>query len=237
MTRYNGNLEIQYAASTFLGGLSPASRSLLKTLWTERAFDQGRMILSHEDDSAEVMFLLRGAARVANFSGRGREVSFSAVAEGDCFGEFGMIDGAERSASVIAMQDCIVGGVPVAAFRDVLQQQPEISMAMMQSLVRKLRDLTRRVSEFTALRADDRIRLEVLRMFQAQAGPDGSAYIAKPPTHAAIAAFVFTNREAVAREHGRMKRAGLIHSRGRALFVPSIDRLAEYTRNQADTRD
>jgi hypothetical protein len=53
----------------------------------------------------------------------------------------------------------------------------------------------------------------------------------KPPTQSEIAAFVFTNREAVAREIGKMKRLKLIERRGRGLHVPSVERIADY---QAD---
>ncbi|MEM7614944.1 MAG: Crp/Fnr family transcriptional regulator, partial [Pseudomonadota bacterium] len=187
-----------------------------------------QLILDVEDPGGDVLLLLQGSARAANFSSKGREVSFSEIREGDCFGEFAMIDGEPRSASVLAMQQTRVALIPDTVFRELLGLHADISMALMQHLVDKLRDLTRRVSEFTALRADDRIRLEILRQFEAAEASDGSALLESPPTQAALAAFVFTNREAVAREIGRMKRRKLIDRRGRALYTPSVMKVAEY---------
>ncbi|MEM8787007.1 MAG: Crp/Fnr family transcriptional regulator [Pseudomonadota bacterium] len=226
--RYNANLEVQYPEVTFLGQIDDATRAVLKAVWTVKSFDSGQLIMDVEDNPGDIMFLLDGAARVANFSAKGREVSFSNIQEGDCFGEFSTIDGAPRSASVLAMGPARVALIPDAVFRDLLQRYPDLGMVMMHRLVEKLRDLTRRVSEFTALKADDRIRLEIHRQFVAQRAADGSALLNSPPTQAALAAFVFTNREAVAREIGRMKRNGLIHRRGRALFAPSVDAIEDY---------
>ncbi len=226
--KYNANLEVQYPEKTILGRISDTSRAAMREVWTEKTFAPGQLILDAEDEGGEVLILLQGAARAANFSSKGREVSFSAIQEGDCFGEFSMIDGAARSASVLAMDRTRVALITDTMFRKLLADHPDLSMALMQHLVDKLRDLTRRVSEFTALRADDRIRLEILRQFEVAQGSDGSALLDSPPTQAALAAFVFTNREAVAREIGRMKRKKLIERRGRALFAPSVVKLAEY---------
>ena len=87
--RYNANLEVQYPEETLLGQIEDDTRAALKSAWTERKFEGGQMILDREDPSEEVLVLLEGAVRVANYSEKGREVSFSSIAEGDLFGEFG----------------------------------------------------------------------------------------------------------------------------------------------------
>jgi len=226
--KYNANLEVQYPEETLLGQLSDVARADLKARWNERTYESGQMILDVEDAPGDVMILLQGAVRVANFSARGREVSFTGIEEGDCFGEFGAIDGEPRSASVLAIAPTRVALIPDHAFRGLLEKHPDLSMALLRRLTEKLRVLTRRVSEFTAMRADDRIRLEVLRMFQAAEAEDGSALLSNPPTQAALAALVFTNREAVAREIGRMKRLKLIERRGRALYTPDVGKIEAY---------
>lgn len=233
--KYNANLEVQYPSGTLLGEVSDATRQALKAAWVERKYDPGQLILGYEDTSGDVLILLEGAVRVANYSEKGREVSFSAIVEGECFGEFSVIDGAPRSASVVALEKSRIGHIPDTVFRDLLSRHADMSMAVMSRLVEKLRELTRRVSEFTAMKADDRIRLELLRMFRNVEKPDGSATLPKPPTQAEVAAFVFTNREAVAREIGRMKKKKLIERRGRGLHVPSVNAVQAYQESLAGT--
>ena len=226
--KYGLNLEVRYPSETMLGQVTEQTRHALQDVWTEKTYPSGQIILDADDKSDEMLFLLEGSVRIANYSSKGREVSFSDIGEGDCFGEFAVIDGAPRSASVMATSRARVGLIPGPVFIELLRTHPDLSMAIMRMLVEKLRDLTRRVSEFTAMKADDRIRLELLRLFEADESPDGSAFIAHPPTQSELASFVFTNREAVAREIGRMKRKGLIERRGRAMYAPSVARIADY---------
>ncbi|QHQ36620.1 Crp/Fnr family transcriptional regulator [Algicella marina] len=228
MVRYNGNLEVQYPEDTLLGQLEPATRTALEKVWTVTRYGSGQVVLDHEEDSFDVLFLLEGAVRVHNFSAKGREVSFSNISEGDCVGEFAVIDHEPRSASVLATEESRIARVSDTQFREILATHPDISFALLKRLVGKLREMTRRVSEFTAHKADDRIRLELIRMFRAVESRDGSAELRKPPTQADLAAFVFTNREAVAREIGRMRKAKVLERRGRGMFVPSVDALEEY---------
>ncbi len=226
--KYNANLEVQYPGGTLLGDIDAATRTALEGIWTVNQYRAGQVILGAEETTLDVLFLLEGGVRVANFSDKGREVSFSSIDEGDCFGEFAVIDGAPRSASVVALGDCRVARLSDMQFLQLLHDHPDMCLSLMRNLVEKLRELTRRVSDFTALRADDRIRQEVVRLFQGAIKDDGSAKLDKPPTQSELAALVFTNREAVAREIGRMKKAGLVERHGRGLFTQSVDALERY---------
>ena len=229
--KYNANLEVQFPEGSLLGQVGPVTRKELSAAWTEHRYVPGKLILDAEEETNDVIILLEGSVRVASFSAKGREVSFSTLTEGSCFGEFSVIDNAPRSASVMALTDCKVGRVNDGQFRKLLETHGDMSLALMQNLVAKLRELTRRVNDFTALKADDRIRLEMIRMAKSSIQGDDQALITDSPTQADLAAFVFTNREAVAREVGRMKKLKLIERRGRGLFVPSVSALEKY---QAD---
>ena len=226
--KYNANLEVQFPAGSLLGQVGPATRKALREAWKEYRYSPGKLILDAEEESNDVIILLEGSVRVASFSAKGREVSFSTLTEGSCFGEFSVIDNAPRSASVMALTECKVGRINDNQFRKLLEDHADMSLALLQNLVTKLRELTRRVNDFTALKADDRIRLEMIRMAKAAMKGEDQALISDSPTQADLAAFVFTNREAVAREVGRMKKLKLIERRGRGLFVPSVTALEKY---------
>ena len=74
--RYNANLEVQYPEGTMLGQVSDVTRLALKSVWSEKTYSPGQLIVDLDDPAGEVMFVLEGSARVANFSEKGREVSF-----------------------------------------------------------------------------------------------------------------------------------------------------------------
>lgn len=212
----------KYPEDSFLGGLSDAAYMALDRRWTVNEYRKGQIVMNSEETHTDVFFLLTGAVRVALFTEAGREVSMLTLRKGDVFGEFSAIDGAPRSASIEALDTCITARLSAEEFRDTLRATPDLSLRMLELLVGKLRGLTSKVSDFNALNADQRIRAELLRLAQAAAAGHDSFVIERPPTQAEIAARVFSNRETVAREMGRLKAAGLLARQGRGLHVPSL---------------
>ena len=157
----------------------------------------------------------------------GREVSFLTLTNGDCIGEFSAIDRAPRSSDAIAEKDCIAGRMSSEKFRELLKTDPHISYCLLTLLVGHLRRLSHRVVEFNSKSADERLRDRLLELAQAHAKGD-EALIERPPTQSHLAAYVFSSRESVAREMGRMRKAGVLGRRKRALFFPSVSGFREY---------
>ena len=240
MSRSGNSLEVllartdqTYPAGTVLAAINADGIRALDEVWRVDTYDKGRMILHAEDTNSDIWFLLSGIVRVAVFTEAGREVSMFTLDRGDCFGEFSAIDGAPRSASIEAVTDCIVGRLTSDAFQAILRTSPDVSMAFLRILVAKLREMTTKVSDFSAHTADERIRAELLRVVEAAANGRDAFVVEAPPTQSEIAARVFTNRETVAREMGRMRREGLIERVGRRIAVHSLERFRDYVEMSA----
>ena len=231
--RYADNLQLKYPPSSMLGRIDAQSWQTLNRLWSSSDYRTGQLILAAEDPTTDVCFLLQGTARATVFTESGREVSFVLLARGDCFGEFSAIDDAARSASVLATSDCTAARLSATAFKTLLKENADISFALAAVLVTKLRALSQRISDFNALNADERVRQELLSLAKVHAKGADSAVLEHPPTQTDLAAFVFTNREGVAREMGRMKRAGVLQRRGRAILFPSLLALCKYVEDFA----
>lgn len=218
-----------YPKGSILHEVGPKGLDALDQVWTVGEFSKGQMLLQAEETNTDVWFLLSGLARVAVFTETGREVSMFTFERGDSFGEFSAIDSAPRSASIEALTDCVAARLSGPQFRSILANSSEVSDAFLRLLVGKLRDMTAKVSDFSAHTADERIRGELLRIARAASKGRDSFIIDAPPTQAEIAARVFTNRETVAREMGRMRRLGVVDRVGRRIAVPSLEALADYT--------
>ena len=217
---------------SILHAVGTAGLAALDTLWSVATYDKGQMILQEEDANSDIWFMLTGTARVAVFTESGREVSVVPLQRGDCFGEFGAIDGQPRSASIEAVTDCRTANLTAEAFRSVREGTPEVSEAFLRLLVSRLRNMNSKVSDFSAHTADERIRAEILRIAEeAERGSD-SFTVQVPPTQSEIAARVFTNRETVAREMGRMRRKGLIGRDGRKIVINSLEQLRDFVEDE-----
>jgi CRP-like cAMP-binding protein len=208
-------------------GLSSEARANLKKRCGWRRYEAGEPIVDHLDKSDDVYFITAGNARASLYSVSGKAVTFTDLGPGDMFGEIAAIDGGTRSASIEAKSGCIVAAMPSAVFRDVLRTEPAATEALLHLLASRIRVLTTRVYEFSALAVNNRIQAEVLRLAAMNARNGNSAHIDAAPTHAEIASRVTTHREAVTREFNRLSRLGIIEQHGRALVVKDVARLSE----------
>lgn len=211
-------------AMGFFAGVADPVFEALGRQCTYRHFAPREVIIGHEDESGDVLFLLSGLARVNIYSSAGLRVSFRDIREGAIFGELSAIDGHVRSASVECMQACQVAIMPRKVFLKALAEHPAFMLAVMTHLSKQVRALTARVFEFSTLAVRNRVQAELLRI--AEKGPkENEAVITPAPTHEEIASRISTHREAVTRELSWLEDRGLIERHGRKLHISDLARL------------
>jgi hypothetical protein len=93
-----------------------------------RRYEPGEPIVDYLDASDDVFFVAAGEARVTIYSLAGKAVSFRDLGPGDVFGEYPAIDGGPRSGSVEARTSCLVASMSAAAFKELLQVEPAVSV-------------------------------------------------------------------------------------------------------------
>ncbi|MCP5086169.1 MAG: Crp/Fnr family transcriptional regulator [Rhodobacteraceae bacterium] len=219
--------ELTFPKGSFLGRIGQDSWDQLSSLWTVNSYRSGHFLISADDESSDVFFVLDGSVKATVYTDGGREVSFLTFNNGDCIGEFSAIDEAPRSSDAIAETDCIAARLAPEQFRQLLRIHSDMSYGLLTLLVGHLRYLSKRVVDFNAKSADERLRENLLDLAERNCKHD-EALIEKPPTQTELAAFVFSSRESVAREMGRMRKARVLGRKKRALHFPSVKLLREY---------
>lgn len=206
-------------------GLTPSGQKAVAGLCRWRRYDAGQQIIGDQDETADVFFIVRGQVRATVYAVSGKEVSFRDLGPGKSIGELSAIDGAPRSANVIALTETVLASMPAETFRAVLRDYPDVSERMLTYLVDLVRKLSERVVEYSVLAVRNRIHAELLRLAHA-ANPGGVAATLSPaPTHADIASRVATHREAVTRELNALAGQGLVQRQPGALVIADIEKL------------
>jgi CRP-like cAMP-binding protein len=211
---------------TIFQGLSVSALQNIERKCAWRSFAAGEPILDYLERTDDVFFIVSGEARASIYSLDGRAISFSDLKPGTTFGEYAAIDGAPRSVAIEARAPSLIAVMSGSVFRRMLEEHPEISLTLMQQFVRKIRALTTRIYEFSALAVQNRIQAELLRLATAASKDGRCAEIDPAPTHADIASRTSTHREAVARECSRLARIGLLGRSGHTLAIADIQRLS-----------
>lgn len=188
-----------------------------------QSYAAGELVIGHTDTSFDVLLLMSGSARVSLYSADGQRVGFREMPKGMMFGEISAIDGLPRSASVEAIEPCVIGRLPRKRFLSMIEEHPGFAIAVARQLAGHVRRLTTRVFEFSTMAVRQRLRAELLRMAVAAGGD--TAVIHNLPTHAELASRISTHREAVSREMAWLDAEGHTVKQGRNLLIASVSRL------------
>ena len=173
-----------------------------------------QLIDRHSKD-LDLYFLVRGKARVVNYSLTGREVSFDDKGAGDYFGELGAIDGQPRSANVVALEDMLVARMSRSNFLELISHQPSIILKIVHGLVKIVRISNNRIMDLSTVGANNRVHAEILRLVE----------VGEVSENTAVASRVSTTRETVNRVFSDLTRKGLIKRNKNELLVLDISRL------------
>lgn len=125
-----------------------ASRDLerLARIVVPKQAKAGEVIISEGDQAAGVFIIASGKVEVVRGQGSNQQV-LATLGPGDFFGEMALFEGFPRNATVRALEDteCLV--MTRWDFLAELKNHPEIAVAMLPVLVRRLRAVEARLTE------------------------------------------------------------------------------------------
>ena len=179
--------------------LSSLNEQQLETLAAgsaRRNFPKGRTIVAEGEPSQSLYILLSGRAKVQRSDSEGKEVILAVLGSGDFFGEMSLIDEAPRSASVITLESCDFMSINKEAFRSMLMQSPEMAMAVMKGMVRRLREADKKIETLALLDVYGRVA-RVLLDFSETVG--GERVVKSKLPRQEIAKMIGASREMVSR--------------------------------------
>jgi CRP/FNR family cyclic AMP-dependent transcriptional regulator len=210
------------AGIRLLRSLDRDSLSAIERTGVYRRFAPLEQIIDRDAHTTEVFFIVRGRARIVNYSVSGREIAFDDLKEGDHFGELAALDGGPRSANVMALAECLILALPQRTFRGVLERHPAIALEVMARLVRIVRAADERIMDLSTLAAQNRVQAELLRQVRGREPDANCGRISPIPVHSEIASRVSTTRETVARVLNDLARRGIVERTKQALIIRDI---------------
>jgi CRP/FNR family transcriptional regulator/CRP/FNR family cyclic AMP-dependent transcriptional regulator len=188
-------------------------------LLIERRFPKHKTIVQ-EGLPGDYMYVIReGRVQVSKLSDDGREKILEFLDEGDFFGEMSLLDDAPRSATVRALSDAKILALSRSDFLNVMRRSPDVAMAVVQELTRRLRDTDEQASSLSFQRVTQRTQGLLQRMAKDDCGREGRR-ITPILTHQQIADMIGTSRETVTRALKGLKQLGWLDQEGKRYVVP-----------------
>ncbi len=121
-------------------GLSKHHIKTLSRACKERSFESGDYVVRQGNPGIGLFIITEGQVRVEKRSEDGTEIHLATHGPGEVVGEMSVIDGATRSASVIAEEPtrCLV--LPSWAFNSFLEEHPTVAVHILPVVVRRFRE-------------------------------------------------------------------------------------------------
>jgi CRP/FNR family cyclic AMP-dependent transcriptional regulator len=191
--------------------LAPIAR-----LSSMRSVPRNSVIVHAGDQTDNVYIVLVGSLKVLISDEQGREAILSMLNPGDLFGEMGVIDDHPRSATVMAVEPCELVVISKADFKRFLAENFDLSLYIMRSLVRRLRNADRKIESLALMDVYGRVARVLLDMAEEE---DGAMVVKRKVSKQDIAKMIGASREMVSRVMRDLQDQQLItESAGRILL-------------------
>lgn len=127
-------------------------------------FKKGQIVTIPLDDERRIYFLLKGKAKLARFGKDGREIILVILREGEIFGLLAMMLEEYSSSLVVALEKCLVGIIRETDFRQLMQQKPELYLAISKHFGARLLKIENRLDELLFQDISARLARLLLRL-------------------------------------------------------------------------
>lgn len=197
----------ELAQFSILQPLSASDLQRLQQIGRVRSAPAGQLLISENDASTNVYFLLTGEVRVFITGDDGKEATVNTLRAGSWFGELAILSDGLRSASIITTSPARLFMAPGAALRSILVTYPEAAERLLEALGQRIRGLTQTVRGY----ALGDVYHRLARLFgELAVDLDGQRVITNPPPQRELAARIGASREMVARVLRELRRGGYV---------------------------
>jgi CRP/FNR family cyclic AMP-dependent transcriptional regulator len=187
------------------------------------------------EDSRRILVLLSGRVRVHEPSVGDQDLTFSVAEEGTVLGQTGVAPRRSRALRVEALEPSVLSVVAWEDFEDLVLRYPKVGVKTIRLLSERLAVCEVRLSDQVRKEVPARLAGLILRLSDhlGAVTNEGSRRIPIRYTHQQLASMVGSNREAVTRAFGKLRKAGAVKLRNRQIYVTdaeALNRLAEIGR-------
>ena len=221
----SADMEVLVAVPVF-SGLSRGDIADLTAEATPRRAERGTVLFLQEEPATHFYVVFDGWMKVFRQTADGQEVVIHAFSRGESFAEAAIFEAADYPASAEVVEDARLLAVPGAPFLRALTARPEISLAILAAMSRRMRFLIQQMERRTSSAAADRLAEFLLRLCSQGIGP---AVLRLPTDKTLIAARLGMQPETLSRSFARLRGCG-VTTRGGEVRIADMAALRAYLR-------
>jgi len=188
-------------------GLTEAQLDHIARIAIRRKLPRHSIIVRVGDCIDALYIIVSGGVKVLNGDAEGREVILTLLGAGECFGEMGLIDGAPRSANVVANENCELLVIAKTDFKHALADNVDLCLNIMKSLVLRLREANQKIEDLALMDVYGRVAKLLLDFSEME---HGVRVVKRKVTKQDMAKMVGASREMVSRVMRYLETSGYV---------------------------
>lgn len=139
-----------------------------------RAFKPGQELMVQGEEGKTLFIVIKGLARVSMVAANGREIILDYAEAGHVLGEIAFLDGGDRTASVEAIEPIEALVLTRAAFADIIEKHPGLSLRLLKAMARRLRQNNAVIEADRAYASGPRLARFLLRLMMGENSEAGN---------------------------------------------------------------
>jgi CRP/FNR family cyclic AMP-dependent transcriptional regulator len=180
-----------------------------------RSYPKNTLLIQEGDHSDQLYVVLSGRLKVFLSDSEGKEIVIDTLGPRQCFCEMAL-EGEPRSACVMTTEPCKLAVIERDQFKQFLAANPDAAYALIVTLIRRARNLTRAIGSLALLDVYGRVARLLL---DNAVEVNGSPVVGERLTQQEIAKRVGASREMVSRIVTDLREGGYIGSEGDRIVI------------------
>lgn len=137
-------------------------------------------VIFHKGDMGSRLYAVRvGAVRISAPSEQGKDAIFNLIVPGELFGEIAFLDGGQRSADAVAIDNSELMVIERRDFIPLIQEDPELAIRLIKILCGRLRRTSEQVEDIVFLGLPNRLAKALLHLYSSSEdeSPSGKIHV------------------------------------------------------------
>ena len=201
------------AASTTSVETQPRYEDVLAHLPASKTtkYDKGQTIYGVDKHSTGIYLVRTGKVGVSHVAEDGTEVLMEIVKPDELFGESAFLNVPRRAERATAIETAQLMTWAIADIEGLVTKRPRLAVALLQILVQRNAEYTRRIESFAVDSIERRLARSLIR-FSERLGTreEGGSDRMMPLTHEMLGRYVGTSREIVSHYMNRFRKRGYV---------------------------
>jgi CRP/FNR family transcriptional regulator, cyclic AMP receptor protein len=164
-------------AHPFFKDVSDSVIDMLAMRAVTRHVKKGTLLFRKGDAGPRLYAVCSGTVRISAPSEEGKDTIFRLIPAGEIFGEIAFLDGGERTADAVTVEDSELMMIERRDFLPLLERSPELATRLIEILCQRLRRTSEQVEDVVFLGLPDRLAKALLQLSQSAATPTGRGRI------------------------------------------------------------